>query len=255
MYPASEVLSLAGTAGTLLLKNGAEIFRVQETISRILQAYQVENYHAYVVSNGIFVTVNESGVNHQTLIRYIPLDEVNLSRICAVNQVSRAICAGQYTPQQAAAELQSIATLRVTPMAVQILACGVASAAFCCLFGGTLLDGAYTLLLGILLKLFQCRVCRFQSKFTALIAASALVTLLSGAGTLLLPALHRHNIVTGGIITLLPGVPFTTSIREFFNSDYLSGIIHMVDALLTAICIALGVYGAFLLLEWLGVPA
>lgn len=40
---------------------------------------------------------------------------------------------------------------------------------------------------------------------------------------------------------LVPGIALTTSIRDFFNGDYLSGAIHMIDAVLTAFCIAAGV--------------
>lgn len=37
------------------------------------------------------------------------------------------------------------------------------------------------------------------------------------------------------------GIAFTTSIRDFYNSDYLSGVIHLLDALLTALFISVGV--------------
>ena len=43
---------------------------------------------------------------------------------------------------------------------------------------------------------------------------------------------------------LLPnrgGVPLTTAVRDFFNADYLSGTIRLIDAVLVASCIALGV--------------
>ena len=40
---------------------------------------------------------------------------------------------------------------------------------------------------------------------------------------------------------LVPGIALTTSIRDFFNGDYLSGANHMIDAILTAFSIAVGV--------------
>ena len=40
---------------------------------------------------------------------------------------------------------------------------------------------------------------------------------------------------------LVPGIALTTSIRDLFNGDYVSGTIHLMDALLTAFCIAVGV--------------
>ena len=51
-----KALELAGHAGCILLKNGAEIFRVQETMTRILCAYGVTDNNVYVISNGIFAT-------------------------------------------------------------------------------------------------------------------------------------------------------------------------------------------------------
>ena len=48
-------------------------------------------------------------------------------------------------------------------------------------------------------------------------------------------------IIIGSIIRLVPGVALTTSIRDFFHSDYLSGAIRMLDALLVGGCIAMGV--------------
>ena len=84
------------------------------------------------------------------------------------------------------------------------------------------------------------------------ILGSVRVTLLSGAASWLLPSLDFNRVVIGGIIPLVPGVSFTTSIREFFNGDYLSGVIHLIAAVLTAVCIALGVCGGILVLRALG---
>ena len=58
-----KALELAGHAGCILLKNGAEIFRVQETMTRILCAYGVTDNNVYVISNGIFATAGE-GTEH-----------------------------------------------------------------------------------------------------------------------------------------------------------------------------------------------
>ena len=49
------------------------------------------------------------------------------------------------------------------------------------------------------------------------------------------------KVIIGSIIRLVPGVALTTSIRDFFNGDYLSGTIRMIDAVLVGGCIAVGV--------------
>ena len=53
--------------------------------------------------------------------------------------------------------------------------------------------------------------------------------------------LLADKIIIGAIMPLVPGITFTTSIRDFHNGDYLSGTIHLIDALLTALCIAVGI--------------
>ena len=50
----------------------------------------------------------------------------------------------------------------------------------------------------------------------------------------------QDKVIISGTLPLFPGIAFTTSIRDFFNGDHLSGVIHLVDALLTALCIAAG---------------
>ena len=51
----------------------------------------------------------------------------------------------------------------------------------------------------------------------------------------------QDKVVIGDIMPLVPGIALTTSIRDFFNGDYLSGAIHMIDAILTAFSISVGV--------------
>ena len=51
-----QVLELALEAGRILLGNGAEIFRVEETIWHICNHFNIEQVDAFVLSNGIFLT-------------------------------------------------------------------------------------------------------------------------------------------------------------------------------------------------------
>jgi uncharacterized membrane protein YjjP (DUF1212 family) len=61
-----------------------------------------------------------------------------------------------------------------------------------------------------------------------------------------------NSIVIGAIIPLVPGVSFSTSIAELFNGDHVSGTIHLMDAILSAACIAIGVGAAVYLVRMLG---
>lgn len=149
-----KALELAGHAGCILLKNGAEIFRVQETMTRILCAYGVTDNNVYVISNGIFATEGEGTEHALSLVRHVPLGGVNLSRIDAVNAISREICEGRWTTDEAEALLTRAETLTPEKPLTHVFACALGAASFCSLFGGSLLDSAAAFPIGLLLQIY-----------------------------------------------------------------------------------------------------
>ena len=57
--------------GEALLRNGAEIFRVQETMERVARAYDIEEYDVYVLSNAIFANAVENGEKIDTKLKFV----------------------------------------------------------------------------------------------------------------------------------------------------------------------------------------
>lgn len=238
----TSILELSFQMGETLLKNGAEISRVQETMERVAKAYHAEQFNVYVLTNAIFATGVEQGTERSVELRHIPSTNTHLGRISAVNQLSREIVQGKHTVEEAFRILRRIQSLPFSSLPLATLACGVGSASFSFLFGGSLLDACTAFVCGLVLELYLYWVGRHNlSKFLTNLSASALVTL---CGALFLFLGFGHNmdkIIIGSIIRLVPGVALTTSIRDFFNGDYLSGAIRMLDAFLVGGCIAVGV--------------
>lgn len=251
MTDKKQALEVAGHAGRILLESGAEIGRVQDTMLRILEHYEVPDHNVYVISNGIFATAAEREPDALSLVRHVPLGSVNLSRIDAVNHISRRITSGLLSPDEAEEELAVAETLMPEKPLIHVLACGLGAAAFCCLFGGTVPEGLAAFPIGVVLWLYLLATEGKQSRFIQYILGGVLVTVLSAAAGLI-PGIGFTSVVIGGIIPLVPGVTFSNSVREFFNGDYLSGIIHLIAAVLTAVCIALGVCGGVALVSLLG---
>ena len=242
MPTTKEALSLAVETGDLLLRNGAEVYRVEDTVMHILDAYQVENYDVYVLSNGIFASANEDRDDACSMVRHVPLGTTHLGRIAALNQLSREICAGDLPISEAWERLEECRSLPYGKNRVNVLFCGIGCSCFAYLFGGGALDAAVAFLTGMALQWLLIRQRRRKSsKFLKNILGSALVTLLALLALSAGLPVHYDKIIIGSIMPLVPGMAFTTSIRDFFNGDYLSGAIHMIDAVLTAFCIAVGV--------------
>lgn len=105
-----EILLAALEAGKLLLENGAEIFRVEETIYRICRHFGLTSASAFVLSNGIFLTSgDEEGREAQfAKVLLIPVNGANLGRVAEVNQLSRQIENGAYTLDQVQQDRKSV---------------------------------------------------------------------------------------------------------------------------------------------------
>lgn len=253
MPQSKEVLNLAVSMGEELLKNGGEIYRVQETVCRVMEAYDVWDYNVFVVTNGIFATVHEERADAGSMVRYIPLGDINLEKIASINQLSREICQGHCSLKEANRRLKACRQGAGVKDMTLVFACGIESAGFCFLLGGHFTDSVFSFLLGMLLQTFLLMgTKRGVSKFILNILGSTMVT----AGSLVLYRLGLDilydRIIIGGIIVLMPGVALVTGIRDLFNGDYLSGGIRMMDAMLTGICIAAGVGAAVKIFQLLG---
>lgn len=249
-----EVMELALLAGHILLENGAEISRVEETIDRICGHFGVSTESSFVLSNGIFLTGDNEKGRYFARVQHIPVSGTHLDKVAAVNQLSREIEEGVYTVQQAAERLEEIRNMPGKSFHMQIAASGVGSAAFCFLFGGNVRDMAAALLVGLLLYIYILYVSGpHLSKIVGTIGGGVLVTLLCGLMYGIGLGVHMNYMVIGAIMPMIPGVAFTNAIRDIADGDYISGAVRMLDAMLVFFCIAIGMgMGIFLLRSLMG---
>lgn len=248
--PDEEVLDLALMAGHILLENGAEIYRVEETIDRICEYYGVNSENAFVLSNGIFLTAGNARESFFAKVQHIPVSGTHLNKVAAVNQLSREIVEGKHTIQDAYRILEEIRTMPGKKRWMQTLASGVGSAAFCIFFGGTFGDSLAAFAAGICLYLYVLWLSvPHLSKIVGNIGGGALVTVVCCLLYLMGVGENLNFMMIGTIMPLVPGVAFTNSIRDVADGDYISGSVRMLDALLVFFCIAIGVGIGFSLIS------
>ena len=247
MEDSSKVMDLAYEAGAILLENGAEISRVEETMRRIAGHFGVDDESFFVLSNGIMVTAKG-----YARTKFIPIKGTSLDKVVAVNQLSREVAEGKCDLAQLEARLKEIRAMRPKPVWEQILASALGSAAFCIIFGGGFEDCLVALVVGMLLWVYMLFVgYRHLSRIAGTLTGALLATVLCGVMYRLGLGTHPSNMIIGAIIPLIPGVPFTHGIGDLANEDYIAGITRLLDALLTFLCIALGVAFAFILDAWI----
>ena len=244
-FTSEDVLEVASEAGHILLENGAEISRVEDTMERISSHYGVHTGHFFVLSNGIFTT---SSSNKYANVEFIPIRGIQLSKVVEVNRLSYRIAADKVSLTQARAELDAIRDEPMKPAWEQIVGSAFGAAGFCAVFGGGFMDCAAAFVVGTLLYLFLLFISsRYLSKIVGGICNSLVATLLCLASYRLGFGSSLSNIIIGAIMPLIPGVPFVNGVRDLADSDSIAGTTRLTDAMLGFFCIALGVGTSFVL--------
>ncbi len=237
-----EVLTVAMEAGKVMLENGAETFRVEDTMKRIASHYGVRESDFFVLTNGIFTSGTETNGNSFARVKYIPVNSPNLSKVVAINQLSREIARDKYTLKEAREEIERIKRMNAKTTLERLSATSLSAACFALLFSGTLKDGLVALIAGLFLGLFIEFISKpHLSKITSNLIGSALVTSICLIFHHYGLSDNMNAMIAGSIIPLIPGIPFVNGIRDIGNGDYLSGMVRLLDAIFVFICIAVGV--------------
>jgi len=88
-YLADFVLNI----GQKMLNNGAEIYRVEDTITRICNAYGAISVDIFVITSSIVLTFQMEGENPHTQTRRIFYQQrTDLDYLNSLNEFSRKIC-------------------------------------------------------------------------------------------------------------------------------------------------------------------
>lgn len=111
-----EILTLAVEIGDAMLRCGAEIYRVEDSVIRILEALGLDDFDAYVLSNGIFASANESREDACSVVRYVPLSATHLGKLAALNQLTRDICNHKCSVAEASERLKQCKKFRFMRM-------------------------------------------------------------------------------------------------------------------------------------------
>ena len=160
----------------------------------------------------------------------------------AVNQLSREIVEGKHESIEDVERcLREIDAMPAETMWAQVLASGAGSGLFCVLAGGGLAECVMAFIAGFLLYIYVLKIGVHLSKIVGNIIGGALVVQISLLCRQAAPGLNLSAMISGTIMPLVSGVAFTNGIRDIANSDYLSGVVRLLDAVLVFISIAIGV--------------
>lgn len=235
------LLNIAAEVGYELMRNGAETYRVEESVRRIVYAYRAQEAEVFAVANCIILSITLEDATTITKQKRVLSRTVDLRRVEQLNDLCRRSCASRPPLEQIQAELVQIRQEKSYPPWVLVLSSAMAAGAFTLFFGGNAADGVCAFFIGALLQL----VCMFLERLEA---HSVFISIIGGGLIMMLAMLsvrsglaqHTDKIVIGALMNLVPGVALMVSMRDFIAGDYFSGQLRLTEALMTATAIALG---------------
>ena len=242
----SRLMELVCQVGTRLASSGAETYRVEESITRILAAYGQEG-RVYCVPNSLFITITIPGALPATQLCRMSDRGNDIDTVELYNSLSRRICS-EVPPLDIAFQwIQETEQQRKHysfPMG--LLGHILVASGFCYFFGGGLSDCICAALAGLFLGIVSHFLNRLHANnFFRQISAAFLM---SGFSYLLAHwglCRNADTVVIGTLMLLVPGLLFTNGIRDIIFGDTNSGINRVVEALLIAAAVALGTAAAW----------
>lgn len=235
------LLDMAADLGYELAVCGAETFRVEETVSRVLSAYGMQA-EVFAIPNLLIVSLHQEDGHNITRVRRIGSHDNDLDAVEKFNGLSRILCAQKPEPEKAQEMLSQVSEKRLYyRVPAQHLGAFLGGAGFGLFYGGRLTDCFCAGVCGIAISLVQ----KFLTKrkvnaFFQTIAAAFLMAVLAYAMGALGLTQSPDAVTIGALMLLVPGLLFTNAMRDIIYGDTNSGVNRIVQVFLIGVAIALG---------------
>ena len=241
-----KLLDVGIRAGRMLLESGAEVYRVEETMIRICTGLAcTDEVDSYVTSTGIMLSIGYNGQVFSKISR-IKNRNVNLHCVARINALSRNIQIQDYSLEEVEQQLNKIEKEPKYSVWMTTVFGGIGAAGFALFFDGGMLEIVISFVIGILIRLLVSLLSMMKmNDFINNVIASMLLAILSIFFKKVFLVIDVNVVVISGIMLLIPGLAFTNAIRDTIAGDYLSGVSRVMETLVCACAIALGVMVVF----------
>jgi len=238
-----KLLNLGSELGRMLMNAGAEIYRVEESVTRLLTAYGLEP-QVFAIPNCLIVSFDTPEGRPMTRMCRIGPHGTDIELIELCNDLCRRLCAAPVPAEEALARLRALpGRRRVYSNKMVLLGYVLASAFFAAFFGGTVGDFLCAALTG---GVVGCFVLYGQpligsNAFFRTVVCSAVAAAVPMALTAAGLGQNQDTIVIGVLMVLVPGMALTNAMREIMAGDIISGVNRTAEVILIGTAIALGV--------------
>lgn len=228
--------------GEEMLKSGAENFRLEDALYRMLKSYGFVRYDVFVIPSNIQVTAKTPEGEFITQVRHIETSENDFDRLDYLNNLSRYVCAHKPDADQLKIKFEEVMNRPEQPEILRYVAGVMGGAGFAVFFGCGFMDAIVAAVVSLMIvfvgKWLSTREGNLMIYNLILAFLSEIIIILAtrnGIGT------HPDRIMIGIVMLLISGLGTTNGFRELLQRDFISGSINILNSILGATGIALGI--------------
>ena len=229
-----QTIKLALFLGELLVKNGAETYRVEDSVLRICKSRGYNHINCF--STPTVIIISDDKFDGLCFMKTIDSRGINLNKVSLLNNFSREFV-NMVDPNI------EIDKLKTYPKWAYLLGTGIGSAGCAAVLGGNQVS---TFLLTVLTSILATFVYDSTLKYSSI---SMFATMLSSSIiTICGVILHKlgmipdeASLIVGSIMPLLPGVAFIKCMRDLISGSLMSGAARIFEVFIILAAIASGV--------------
>ena len=247
------LLDVTTELGYLLAMSGAETYRVEESITRIFNAYG-ENVEVFAIPNNLIVSLEPENGQPLTRMRRIGHHGNNMEAVEKYNNLSRRICEQKPAPEEAMQWLQETrASIRIYSPMISLLGHIIGGTGFILVYGGSAIDTLTSLVCALFAGLISLKLGKMKvNTFFTTIASAFVIALTAYLSGILGFTVSTDGAIISSLMLLVPGLVFTNAMRDIIYGDTNSGINRIVQVLLIGVAIALGTGAAWRVAQLFG---
>lgn len=240
---AANCMKALRLAGRIILENGGETYRAEDTVIRMARSLGLSEPDAFGIPSGLFISFTDETGERRTSISRVYLRGTHLARVDRVNQISRMLSDGLldaeelYDALMEASRIGKSMSRWYAPVTAMWTVAG-----FVVMFGGGWIDVLVGCVCGALTQLIP-RLFRSDD------ASSGMTSILLGGMVCVVIPLAFHSltglgvteaIIAGAIMPLVPGLSMTNAVQDIMRGDMVSGVTHCARAIMIAAMVAGG---------------
>jgi len=236
-----DIIHIATDAGKIILENGGETYRVEQTITMICTSYGIPRTESFVTPTGIMVSITNSDNQTISLIKRVHIRTVNLNKVSMINNLSRKLVSCPLSMADIRLEIDYINNLPPYSLKTTTFFSACCAGSFTLLFGGNYKDFFIAFIIGALINCLSVSLDKLEvNSFLKNMLCGSLAAFIALVATSLGLVGSMDTIIIGSIMLLVPGIAITNAIRDTIAGDLVSGISRSIEALFIAVAISSG---------------